>query len=71
MGKTNAITDIVKVVNRELRSGAEQDFVIPDSAFGVAQTLLQYQSSHRPIGSVALCIHGFPGGAGLVATEIR
>lgn len=48
VGKTNAITDIVKVVNRELRSGAEQDFVIPDSSFGVAQTLLQYQSSHRP-----------------------
>ena len=48
VGKSNALTDIVKVVNRELRSGQEQDYVLPDSANGIAQALIQYQSSHRP-----------------------
>jgi predicted RND superfamily exporter protein len=48
VGKTSAVTDVVKVVNRELRSGEQADYVIPDTARGVAQTLLQYQSSHRP-----------------------
>ncbi|MDG1750371.1 MAG: MMPL family transporter [Thalassotalea sp.] len=48
VGKTNGLTDIVKTVNRELHSGEDHDFVIPDSSNGVAQTLLQYQSSHRP-----------------------
>ena len=48
VGKTSALPDVVKVVNRELRSGSNQDYRIPDSVPGVAQTLLQYQSSHRP-----------------------
>ena len=48
VGKTNSLTDIVKTVNRELYSGQDEDFAIPTSAEGVAQTLLQYQSSHRP-----------------------
>ncbi|WDE09319.1 MMPL family transporter [Thalassomonas viridans] len=48
VGKVNSITDIVKTVNRELQSGKQQDFAIPGSAAAVAQTLLQYQSSHRP-----------------------
>ena len=48
VGKTSAVTDIVKVVNRELRSGRDEDYVIPGSVAGVAQTLMQYQSSHRP-----------------------
>jgi len=48
VGKTNALPDVVKVVNRELRSGEPRDYRIPDNANGVAQTLLQYQSSHRP-----------------------
>ncbi len=48
VGKVNGLTDIVKTVNRELNSGEASDFVIPQSANGVAQTLLQYQSSHRP-----------------------
>ena len=48
VGKTNALPDVVKVVNRELRSGEASDYRIPDSLPGVAQTLLQYQSSHRP-----------------------
>lgn len=48
VGKTNALPDVVKIVNRELRSGTAEDYRIPDSVPGVAQTLLQYQSSHRP-----------------------
>lgn len=48
VGKASAVTDVVKVVNRELRGGEQADYRIPGSAFGVAQTLLQYQSSHRP-----------------------
>jgi predicted RND superfamily exporter protein len=48
VGKTNALPDVVKVVNRELRDGEESSYRIPASAAGVAQTLLQYQSSHRP-----------------------
>ena len=48
VGKTNALPDVVKVVNRELRGGEAADYRIPDSARGVAQALMQYQSSHRP-----------------------
>jgi predicted RND superfamily exporter protein len=48
VGKTNALPDVVKVVNRELRSGAALDYAIPPSVPAVAQTLLQFQSSHRP-----------------------
>jgi hypothetical protein len=38
----------VKTVYRELISGEEEDYRIPDTTEGVAQTLLQFQSSHRP-----------------------
>ncbi|MEX2523596.1 MAG: MMPL family transporter [Gammaproteobacteria bacterium] len=48
VGKTNALPDVVKVVNRELRSGEDKDYRIPESSRGVSQTLLQFQSSHRP-----------------------
>ena len=48
VGKTNSFADVVKVVNRELRSGEAIDYQIPGSAAGVAQSLLQFQSSHRP-----------------------
>ena len=48
VGKTNALPDVVKVVNRELHGGAEESYQIPSSSAAVAQTLLQYQSSHRP-----------------------
>ena len=48
VGKTNALPDVVKVVNRELHGGSMVDYEIPRQARGVAQTLLQYQSSHRP-----------------------
>lgn len=48
VGKSNTLADVVKVVNRELRSGQPQDYRLPNSPQGVAQVLLQYQSSHRP-----------------------
>jgi hypothetical protein len=48
VGKTNALPDVVKVVNRELRGGDESEYRIPSTVPAVAQTLLQYQSSHRP-----------------------
>lgn len=48
VGKVNGLPDIVKTVNRELHSGASTDFRLPATANGIAQTLLQYQSSHRP-----------------------
>ncbi|WP_290623803.1 MMPL family transporter [Kangiella sp.] len=48
VGKSNSLADVVKTVTRELKTGQPKDFVIPDSQNGVAQALLQYQSSHRP-----------------------
>jgi predicted RND superfamily exporter protein len=48
VGKTSSITDIVKTVYRELISGEQKDYRIPETSDGVAQTLLQFQSSHRP-----------------------
>ena len=48
VGKVNSLTDIISTVNRELNSGEDKDFEIPSSSNGVAQTLLQFQSSHRP-----------------------
>jgi hypothetical protein len=47
VGKSNAVTDIVKTVHRELL-GQEEAFSIPDSGRAVGQTLVTYQSSHRP-----------------------
>lgn len=48
VGKTNTLTDVVKVVNRELFGGENEDYRIPLTQPAVAQTLLQFQSSHRP-----------------------
>lgn len=48
VGKSNSLADVVKTVNRELRGGTADEFKLPDSQAGVAQALLQYQSSHRP-----------------------
>ena len=48
VGKVNALPDVVRTVNRELNTGEDRDFRLPATANGVAQALLQYQSSHRP-----------------------
>jgi len=48
VGKVNGLTDVVKTVHRELLGGEASEFRVPDRAATVAQTLLTYQSSHRP-----------------------
>ena len=48
VGKAVSVADFSKTVNRELRGGAAEDYRVPDTAQGVAQTLLTYQNSHRP-----------------------
>ena len=48
VGKVIGLTDVVKTVHSELLGGQAEAFRIPDSADTVAQTLLTYQSSHRP-----------------------
>ncbi len=47
VGKSNSLADIVKVVHRDLMSGEAKDYRIPMTSEVVAQTLAQYQSSHR------------------------
>ncbi|MCF8131304.1 MAG: MMPL family transporter, partial [Deltaproteobacteria bacterium] len=57
VGKSNSVTDIVETVHRELMVGVERDghviteaeaMRVPDTRGGVAQSLLQFQNSHRP-----------------------
>ena len=48
VGKTSALPDLLKTVNRELLSGEDSDFTLPQSANANAQAILTYQSSHRP-----------------------
>jgi len=48
VGKSNSVSDIVKTVHRELLSGKEAAFRIPNTSNAVAQTLITYQNSHRP-----------------------
>jgi len=48
VGKSNSLADIVKTVYRELVSGDDKDFIIPQSSAAVGQCLITYQNSHRP-----------------------
>ncbi|MEZ4270429.1 MAG: MMPL family transporter [Myxococcota bacterium] len=48
VGKSNSLTDIVKTVHRDLRQGYKEHFSIPKTTASVAQTILTFQSSHRP-----------------------
>jgi predicted RND superfamily exporter protein/outer membrane lipoprotein-sorting protein len=48
VGKSTSLADIVKTVHRELREGDGGFYSIPGTSNAVAQTLLSYQSSHRP-----------------------
>lgn len=48
VGNTNSVADIVKTVYRELLGADEDQLDLPGSSRGVAQTLLSFQSSHRP-----------------------
>ncbi len=48
VGKSNSLADLVRTVYRELMEGAPEYYRIPESREGVAQTVMQYESSHRP-----------------------
>lgn len=48
VGKSNSIVQIIKTVHRELYSGNEAQYRIPEKATAVAQTLITFQNSHRP-----------------------
>ena len=48
VGKSNGLPDIISTVHRELFLGEDQAYRIPDTSNAVAQTLITYQSSHRP-----------------------
>lgn len=48
VGATRSLPEVVMTVYRELLEGNPDYFRIPDSSAGVAQTLLTYESSHRP-----------------------
>ncbi len=48
VGKSNSLADLVRTVYRELMEGDPEFYRIPESREGVAQTILQYESSHRP-----------------------
>jgi predicted RND superfamily exporter protein len=48
VGKSNSLADIVKTVHRDLLLGEQAQFRIPDNAGAVAQTLLTFQTGHRP-----------------------
>ncbi|MFP4053746.1 MAG: efflux RND transporter permease subunit [Phycisphaerae bacterium] len=56
VGKSNSIADIVRTINRDLHVSSptyvppteDPNYTVPDTSPGVAQTLLQYENSHRP-----------------------
>jgi len=48
VGKSNSLADIVKTVYRELISGEEEHFRIPDTADAVGQCLITFQGGNRP-----------------------
>ncbi|GAB4259947.1 MAG: hypothetical protein Kow0092_08500 [Deferrisomatales bacterium] len=48
VGKTNALTDVVKKVHMELFEGRAEALRIPDTPQAVAQTILSFQGSHDP-----------------------
>jgi uncharacterized protein len=48
VGKSSSIVEIVKTVHRELYSGDEKQYRIPDNPAAVAQTLITFEGSHRP-----------------------
>jgi predicted RND superfamily exporter protein len=48
VGKSNSLADIVKTVYRELISGEEEHFRIPDTSDAVGQCLITFQGGNRP-----------------------
>lgn len=48
IGKTSSVADVVKKVYQELLDGRKENYRVPDTFEAVAQSMLQYQSSHKP-----------------------
>lgn len=48
VGKSNGLPTLLKTVYRELNGGEASQYLLPGSAAAAAQTILSYQSSHRP-----------------------
>lgn len=48
VSKSNTISDVVRKVHQELHEGDPQQFIIPETANAVAETLVSLQNSHKP-----------------------
>lgn len=48
VGKSNSLTSLVRKVYQELLGGAPENYRLPESSAGVAQTLMAFQNSHKP-----------------------
>ncbi len=48
VGKSNGLPTLLKTVYRELNGGDAEQYTLPGNASAAAQTILSYQSSHRP-----------------------
>ncbi len=48
VGKTTSLADVVKTLYRDLHDGSAKYYKVPATDRAVAQSLLTYQSSHRP-----------------------
>lgn len=48
VGKSNSLVTLLKTVYRELQGGEQSQYQLPANATAAAQTILSFQSSHRP-----------------------
>jgi predicted RND superfamily exporter protein len=48
VGKSNSLVTLLKTVYRELQGGDPAHYKLPDNRNAAAQTILSFQSSHRP-----------------------
>mgnify|MGYP001031850648 FL=1 len=48
VGKSNSLVTLLKTVYRELQGGDPAHYKLPDNSNAAAQTILSFQSSHRP-----------------------
>ncbi len=48
VGKSNSLVTLLKTVYRELQGGNQSQYKLPANATAAAQTILSFQSSHRP-----------------------
>jgi predicted RND superfamily exporter protein len=48
IGKSNSLVTLLKTVFRELQGGDSSQYKLPESSNAAAQTILSFQSSHRP-----------------------